>query len=296
MQSNQKAKVTAMLIEAYWKLGCSSVTEIDARIKAALDYLEQDREHYIEIAGSDTPDYFITTRNGVICKMVPLAREIITDEEEDHIRQHTSIFSLMIADSTIRYVYSYSYTKTYADPAQNTSSHPIYHFAELTDIRKNLHVYAPCEIRPIATAWDWEIYGMMFAVFARLNRSQSLNSIPHKTERAASAVAPAIPESITVNGKAMRGKLVPLAWDESMRSQMRKDHQYSCSKELHLFITETDLHYLLKIRHVYDYFRVIKTGDDPGDCIYEPTDQKQETTYAIVTLADIPNDMYSLYY
>lgn len=296
LDSKQKAETTAMLAEAYRKLGIRSVSEIDARIKTALDYLSQDREHYIEVVDADTPDYLITTRNGVICKLIPLAREVITDKEEDHTRQCISVFSLMIAEHSMRYVYSWSYAKIYPDPTRNTCTHPIYHFAKLADIHKDLRVSAPCEIRPIATPRDWDIYRKMFAVFAHLNRSQPLNSIPHKTERAVLASTLAIPESITVDGKAMHGKLIPLAREESMFGQIRKDHQYSYIKELHLFVTETDLHYLIKTRHIYDYFRVIKNGDDPGNDAYVSTKQEQETTYAIVTLADIPKNMHPLYY
>ena len=76
MKAQPKGKISYMLVEAYHRLGINNVWELDARSKEALEYLGADREHYIEVADPDTPEYLITTKFGVICKLIPLAREI----------------------------------------------------------------------------------------------------------------------------------------------------------------------------------------------------------------------------
>ena len=67
MKAQPKGKISYMLVEAYHRLGINNVWELDARSKEALEYLDADREHYIEVADPDTPEYLITTNFGVIC-------------------------------------------------------------------------------------------------------------------------------------------------------------------------------------------------------------------------------------
>lgn len=288
--------IASMLTEAYQQLGVNDVQELDVRIHEALEYLRTDREHYIEVVDADMPEYYITTKYGVICKLIPLAREIIRDQEEDHIREHTAIFSLMLSDTGNHYVYSYSYARLYSDPSQNSYTYPIYRYAELKDIRENLKICPPQKIRPTVTALEWEVYGMMFAAFAHLNQSDNINNIPHKTERAMHAYAHTRAQQLTITGRSYLGRLVPLAWEESMWEEMREDHRYSYRKELCLLITPEKPYYILKTHHTYNYFRKKILNDDPGGCSYEPTEDKQETTYAFVKLSDISQDMYPIYH
>ena len=296
MTSQPKSKIAAMLTEAYHRLGVNNVHELRTRIRQALAYLDTDREHYIEVVNADTPEYYITTKHGVICNLIPLAQEIIQDQEQDHVRVHTAIFALMISDAGNRYVYSYSYAKLYSDSSQNAYSYPVYRYAELEDIRKSLRTSSPQEIRPVATALDWEAYGMMFTAFAHLDRSDDINNIPHKTERAMQAYQYAPQQELTVAGKRYLGKLVALAYEEPMPDQLREDHRYSHRNELCLLITAEKPYYILKTRHTYSYFRKIIYDDVPGGCSYEPTGEKQETTYSFVTLFDLSQDMHPLYY
>lgn len=296
MKPQPRSKIASMLTEAYHRLGVNNVRELETRTNEALEYLCADREHYIEVVDADTPEYYITTKYGVICDLIPLAREIIRDREKDHVREHTAIFSLMISDAGNHYVYSYSYAKLYSDPSQNRYSYPVYRYAELENIRKSLEICPPQEIRPAATALDWEAYGMMFTAFAHLDRSDNINNIPHKTERAMQAYEYILPQELTITGRSYLGKLVPLAWEQSMWEQMREDHRYSYRKELCLLITPEKPYYILKTRHTYSYFRKEIYDDVPGGCSYAPTEEKQETTYAFVTLSDLPQDMHPLYY
>lgn len=289
-------QIEAMLKEAYYRFGVKGVRELEARTKEALEYLDADREHYIEVVDSDTPEYYITTKNGVICKLIPLAREIVRDQEKDHIREYTVIFSLMLSDTGNRYVYSYSYVRLYPDPSRNGYSNPVYRYTQLGDIPKTLQVFSPHQIRPVATKLEWEAYGMMFAAFAQLDQGGDIHRIPHKTERAMLAYTHILPQELTIAGKYYSGKLVPLAWEQSSWEELREDHRYSYRKELCLLITSEKPYYVLKTRHTYDYFRKVIYDDVPGGCAYEPTEQKRETTYGFVTLSEIPQDMYPLYY
>ena len=295
MKPQSRTKIASMLTEAYHQLGINNVRELDARTNEALEYLRTDREHYIEVADADTPEYYITTKHGVICDLIPLAREIIRDQQKDHIREQITIFSLMLSDSGNHYVYSYSYAKLYPDPLQNRYSYPVYRHAELKDIRKSLQICPPQEIRPVATALEWEAYGMMFTVFAHLDRSNNINNIPHKTERAMLAALHTLPQELMINGSSYSGKLVPLAWEESMWEEMREDHRYSYKKELCLLVTPEKPYYILKTRNTYSYFRKEIYDDVPGGCAYQPTEEKQETTYGFVTLSDIPQNLHPLY-
>lgn len=296
MKAQPKGKISYMLVEAYHRLGINNVWELDARSKEALEYLDADREHYIEVADPDTPEYLITTNFGVICKLIPLAREIIRDQKKDYVQEHTTVFSLMLSDSGNHYVYSDSYAKLYANASQNSYSYPVYRYTELENVPEGLQLCSPQEIRPAASALDREAYAMMFTAFAHLNQSDDSNSIPHKTERAMQVYTRTPPQELTVAGNNYSGKLVPLAWEESMWEQPRKDHRYSYRKELCLLITQEKPYYILKTHHTYHYFRKVIYDDVPGGCSYEPTDQTQELTYAFVAPSDLPQDMHPLYY
>ena len=292
MKLQPKSRIISMLTEAYHQLGVNNVRELDAHANEAWEYLRKDREHYIEVADANTPEYYITTQHGIICKLIPLAREILRDQEEDHIREYSSIFSLMISDSGNHYVYSYSYAKLYPDKLKNSYSYPVYRYAELEDIRKSLQICSPEEIRAVVTELELEAYAMMFTAFAQLEKSDNINNIPHKTERAMQAYAYTLPQDLTITGRSYLGKLVPLAWEESMWEQMREDHRYSYRKELCLLVTPEKPYYVLKTRHIYRYFR----ADISGDRACKPADEKQETTYAFVKLSDLSQDMHPLYY
>lgn len=295
MNPQPESEIAAMLIQAYRQFGVNDVRELKTRINEALEYLRADREHYIEVAEADVPEYYITTEHGVICKLLPLARGIIRDQEKDHIREHTAILSLMLSDAGNRIVCGYSYARLYSDPLRNSYSYPVYRYEKQMDKLKHLRLCSPQEIRPAATALERKAYEMMFAAFAQLNQSGIINKIPHKAERAMQAYAYTQAQELTIGGKSYFGRLVPLAQEQSMWDELREDHRYSHRKELCLLVTSEKPYYVLKTRHKYSYFRKRIYDDVPGGCSYEPTEEKQETTYEFVTLSDITQRMSSLY-
>ena len=295
MLSQYEDKILGMLHAAYTRLGVSEPDSIPGKVTEALNYLIADREHYIEVADSDTPEYCITTKNGVICKLVPLAQHIIRDEMEDYTREHSAIFSLMVTEHGARFVYDYCYATLHDDPMENTYSYSVYRYAQLKDITDSLQVASPQQIRPITTAQEWEAYGMMFTAFAQLDKTESINNIPRRTERAMLWVTHAMPKEVTISGKTYTGKLVPLGYEKAMWDTLREDHRYSYRKELCLLITQNELRYVLKTIHRYAYFKKIILDDEPGAVSYEDTHEKQETTYEFIALPELSNDMYPLY-
>ena len=105
-----------------------------------------------------------------------------------------------------------------------------------------------------------------------------------------------LPQELTIADKSYLGKVVPLAWEQSMWEHMHEDHRYSYRKELCLLITEEKPWYILKTHHTFNYFRKKIYDDVPGGCAYEPTEIKEETTYAFIKLSDLSQDMHPLYY
>lgn len=288
--------LTVPLADAYYALGIPKVKDIDLRVREAQAYLKNDREHYIEAAEPEVPEYRISISHGVICKLIPLAQKITTEQQEDHILQNVTVLSLMVTETETRYVLSNTRNRLFDDPAECGYSYPIYRYCPLENIPKDLQVLPPQEIRPAATPMDWEIFGMIFTAMAHFSGDLAINYIPHKTERAMLTVQHAPMQEITLNGQTVSCKLIPLAGDCSLWEEMREDHRYSYTKELCLMLSDGAPQYVLRIHHAYYYFRKVISDDVPGGCSYEPTGEKQEITYHTVTLQDIRDDLNPMYY
>lgn len=289
------AKISHMLMEAYAQLGILQVKDMESRAKEAVRYLLQDREHYIEVGEPDTPEYLISTPQGVICHMVPLARKVIREQREHCVKEQTYVLSLMATENTVRYVSSLFLATLYPDAADNTFRFPIYRYVQLADFPKDLEVLPPRQIRPIATTPQREALGMVFMAIAKFSKNLDINMIPHKTERALLAAEHAPKTQLTIDGRSLCGKLIPLATENSLWDEMREDHRYSYSRKLCILLTEENPRYVLKTHHIYNYFRKIIYDDEPGGCAYEPTEQKQESTYQYVCLEDVPQTLHPLY-
>ena len=287
------AEIRTALADAYNRLGITGTEELEAYILQALDYLERDRERYIEAVEPDFSGHRITERFGVICKLIPLAQEIDRNQEKNYIWENTTIFSLMVAGDTLRYVYTESYAWLHDNPKENTYSNPIHRYAGLEDIQKTLRPCPPDEIRKAATKREWEIYAMVFTAYGRFCGEQPINSIPQKTERTMLAYAHVIPETLTVDGRNVTGKLLPLA-EGFPRDELWRDHRHTRKDELCLLVTEDTQQYLLKSCHLYHYFRKDFFDDVPGGCGYMPTGNKTEITYSITRLEDIRQVMFPL--
>lgn len=290
------APIKSMLADAYSRLGVKSAQRMNIQILQALDYFKNDRERFIEVVEPDVPEYKITPLNGVVCRMIPLARSVTIETEQSYTRRKTTVLDLMITEREARYVLSHSTDKLTADPMDCQYQYPTYRFASLEDITPALQVLSPQAIRSLATTEEREIYGMIFAGIEKYSHHLSFNYIPHKTERAMPAVKYTVPVELSIGENTLQGKLIPLAQQLSMQDEMRQDHRYGCIKCLCLWIGNAAPQYLLRTHHVYQYFRKVIYDDVPSGWAYEATDEKQETTYDFIALEDSPEGLCPLYY
>ena len=295
MKGINMSSFASMLTAAYHHFGIKNVPELESRTREAWDYLSKDRERYIEVADEDTPEYLITTKCGVICKLLPLARRVIQDQEKGHVKKYTAIFYLMLSDEGNRYVCGYSYVKQFGNAMVDSVGYPVYRYLELKDMPEGFQLCPPQEISPAATKLDWEAYAMMFHVFAKLDRSGVANSIPHKTERAMAMYALASSREVTIQEEKYAGKLVSLAQEESLWEELLEDYRYRYKKELCLLVTPEKPYYILKTRHTYRYTRKENQEDIPGGP-GKLANTTERVTYAFVELSQISRDMHPLYY
>lgn len=288
-------QLNRMLGDAYRKLGVPEDAQ-QAMVAAAVGYLNRDREFYIEAAEQDVPEYAISVQHGITCRLIPLAWAKTTEERKDHLLETTTVLSLMVAGENLRYVCGQTLAQFREDPKENSYRYPLYRYVGLEEFPEGLQVLPPQEIRPAATARDREVYDKILTAFTKLGGYLDPVFIPHKAERAMLAVQYAPCDSVEIEGRTLRGKLISLARDQSLWEEYRKDHKYSYIRELVLLISGNEPRYLLKTTHIYDYFRKVVIDPAPGGCIYEPTEQKQETAYAFADLEQIQGRMHLLYY
>lgn len=287
--------IDAMLAEAYYRLGIRSVKDIDARIREARAYLKTARERYIEVAESDEAEYKITTTHGVICRQIPLAYEGTTREIGKRIRREVRMVSLIVSNTEARYICSRYRSQLRSDPADIVYTFPTSYFIRLEEIPSAMHVTAPQKIIPAATDAEWTAYCMVFHAMEKYCRHLPINVIPLKTEHALFYLDYLEPEELTVDGRKLTGKLLPLAQEDFLRDELRVDHTHSSRKELCLLVQEHGSQYILKALHIYQYFKKVILDDTPGGCIYEPTEEKQETVCTVTTLDALPPQMNTLY-
>ena len=285
-------QIKTMLIEAYYQLGIQSVWEIDRWLRQAMDYLRKDRERYIEAAEPNVSPYKITTRRGVICRLIPLAYSA----KEDLRKKEVTVLSLMVTESDVRYVLSHYHGTPQEDSPEVIYSFPTCYYAQDADIGPDLRPVPPQEITPVATPLERELFGMAFMAMANYCKHLSINYIPHKTERAIFALDYTPTTELTLDGKTVAGRLLPLARQNALYDELREDHRYSCQKELCLLVEETSCRYILKTVHIYNYFQKIIVDDTPGGCIYQDTETKQEITWQQVTAETFPEDLHALYF
>ena len=288
-------KIKQMLITAYLHIGVKDPEDLADRVAAALDYLEKDRERYIEVAEPKLPEYLITIKHGVICKIAPLGCLILNSQEKDHLHKHTAVLALMVSDEQVRYVIYHTSARLYDDPMKNTYSYPVYRYIRLEELEESFCVIYPWQITPVATSMEREIYGMIFMAIAKFSKDLSINYIPHKTERAMIAVDCILPTELTLDGRKVTGKLIPIAESRVPEEQQREDHLYKGIKELCLLVTDGTPQYVLKTKHYYDYFRMVVDASVIGGILYEHIGEKTEMTYKGVKLEDIHDPLRPLY-
>lgn len=292
MQSFAESSIKKMLIDAYTALGVQDKERMEQYVRLAQYYLSHDREHYIELAEGDIPEYLITVNHGKICKLVPLAQRLVKDRYKEHAREKKAVLALMVGKNELGYVYIHTSVSLHDDPDENNFITPLYRYADLQNLIEDLQVASPQSIRPISTAFEWDCYCVAFAAFMKLCKERTENVIPHKTERAMLLHKYLKKEKICLEKETIECKLLPLAHSGCSKETMHADHRHKEFKELCLLTTQKEIVYALRITHVYQYFT--KVGGEDG--YFEDTTQKQEIEYKLISWDEIPEDMYPLYY
>ena len=295
---NNGSEVTDMeqidiwLANAYAILGVREEKQRAQYVQLAQDYLRRDREHYIELTRENLPSYRINEKHGKICKLVPLAQRVIREQDAECVKETKLVLALMAEGNQLDFVYIHSYVCQAENPEETSYTSPAYGYADLRKLIEGLQVLPPQDIRPVATAFEWECYCNVFMAFAKLCKDQTENTIPHKTERAMVSFQYVEPEEITLDKGVVRAKLLPLASSYLSDPVMKADHRYNTRKELCLLTQGEEIAYVLRITHIYRYFKNVG-GED-----WESQDdnQKKKLEYRIITWDEIPEDIHPSYY
>lgn len=281
--------IEKMLADAYRYLGITDKKENDRLVEAAVNYLSNDREHYIEIAEADQPEYLFSSKQGVICNMVPLARSVITDKAKTYREIFTATLYLVVTTEKADYVYAYTKEKLYDDPAENTHTHPFYRYTQLSEQIDSLKPLPPEQIVPIATPRDWEIFRMAFAVYARFCKDYHINFIPQHAEQTMEYIRYTPEETFTVDNRKVTGKAIPLVYTQFFQKPLQQDRRISIYQRLYLLLTDGAPRYMLQTNRSCLYFQDVPLGD--GGSLFKDTGEQAEITYVFVELEDVQPPM-----
>lgn len=281
--------IKKMLADAYRHLGITDKKENDRLVKAAVNYLINDREHYIEIAEADRPEYLISSNQGVICNIVPLARSVSTAKAKTCREVFTTTLYLVVTPETADYVHAYTKEKLYDDPAENTHTHPFYRYTKLSQLIDSLKPLPPEQIAPIATPRDWEIFRMAFAVYARFCKDYHINFIPQRTEQTMELIRYTPEETFTIDNRKVTGRAIPLVYTQFFQEPQQQDSRISVDQRLYLLLTDGAPRYMLQTNRTCLYFQEVPPGD--GGSFLKDTDEPTEITYAFVELEDVRHPM-----
>lgn len=277
--------IQKMLADAYRHLGITDKKENDRLVEAAVSYLTNDREHYIEIAEADRPEYLTSSNQGVICSIVPLARSVNTAKAKTYREVLTATLYLVVTPETADYVHAYTKEKLYGDPAENTHTHPFYRYTRLSELIDGLKPLPPEQIEPIATPRDWEIFRMAFAVYARFCKDYHINFIPQRTEQTMELMRYTPEETFTVDNRKVTGKAIPLVYTQFFRKPLQEDRRIRIDQRLYLLLTDGAPRYMLQTSRTCLYLQDAPPGD--GSSLFEDTGEQTEITYGFVELEDV---------
>ena len=281
--------IKKMLADAYRHLGITDKKENDRLVKAAVHYLINDREHYIEIAEADRPEYLVSSEQGVICNIVPLARSVITNKAKTYHEVFTVTLYLVVTAEKANYVHAFTKEKLYDDPAENTHTHPFYRYTQLSELIDSLKPLPPEQIVPIATPRDWEIFRMAFAAYAKFCGSYHINFIPQRAEQTMGLIRYTPEETFTIDNRKVTGKAIPLVYTQFFQNPLQQDGRISIDQRLYLLLTDGAPRYMLQTTRTCLYFQEIPLGD--GGSLFKDTGEQTEITYAFVELENVQPPM-----
>ena len=276
--------IRSMLRKAYRYFGVNEATEVNRRVKDALEYMEQDREHYIELVDVDEPDRETSIKMGVVCKLIPIAQESILNCTDHSTVLYTRTLMLRVLKTDVQYVLCYETGRSSQDSEVSIDGFPIYQAASLEQMKKEMDVILPRQVQPVPNAQQWNNYCHIFEAYTRLLCKMPLNFTPHNTERAFWDLDHSKPVTITADGHSYTGKLVELAKGAHIRR--RTDEGLRVFTETYICYMDTTEgpRYLAKIYTHYALTARMKTPPD-------------ETVYTQIQLEDLTfYDMQPVYY
>lgn len=281
------ARMRGLILRAYRHLGVRiNPSNHDNLVRQAARYLSVDREHFIELSNPEDPDPGAKIERGWVCRLVPLAQQVISNQRTDCTRKYCLTLYLLAAGKVALYVLGCSLQTLYSIDRQNSYDFPTYRVTDLQSVPKTLTVLPPDQIRPVATDRQRDHYGNIFVAFAKFVRDLPLNYIPHNTERAMWQLEHAQEVTLKVSGQACTGRLVPLARGGYTEFEVRPGLIRKSITEFCFMVTPTESFYLVHLRS--RYLTCTKDGSEP--CIL-----KEHDTYSRIELDEIHTPLQPLY-
>lgn len=269
----------------------------------ALEYCENDREHYIEIYDPHSPRHLhLSGEGGLRGKCIPIARKVETTQVQAdcgfHLRDHYAIAQLLVTERESRLVCCKYTVEQNAERSEVFSAtFHAYYPITAADIDSTYSVLPPAQIRPVATQLEKDLFAQCLHAFQALRNYQNPNLAYHKAECAMQELTCVPVKQITIAGKPIPGKLVVLAREGDLCTEYLQDHNHSYRSDLLLFVAGETFHLLLGTTHIYHYFRKpVEDANAPGGCFCDYDTQVQEETYTCADLNDLPPDLIPSYY
>lgn len=288
--------LTDLIFPIYTQLGLNTVSEKGRLLRKVMRYLEQDREHFVEIEDPEDAPFSPDSEQGIIGKLAPLAQRETTDEDELHREDITeTLFVMVTADKQPLLLHSVERTFLSKETGERSYRFPTFRILEQGLSPDGLVPQDPEAICPIATEHSWNVYCMAFYAFDRLTRHLHPSKVPHKTERAMVVLKHTEKESVPLNDTVYCGKLLPLAIEAEITPLQAEDGETTTVDHLLLLVTEDHAYYVLKTVTTYTAYKKTPLDDAPLDTLFQPDSPEVKTFYKMLDLNDIAKPMFALY-
>ena len=288
--------LTDLLFPLWEKAEITTTKEKLQLLRKVIKYIEQDREHFIELESPDAPPFLSEPENGIIGKLVPVAQRVTTDEDQFHRENIAETLSVMVANGGAP-VLLYSTERAHFDKHDEEWSfrYPTYHVVESDLTMDDLTPGEPTTFRPVASDFTWQVYCMLFHGFARLTPNLHPTYVPHKTEHAMLTLHYAEMEAVTIDETVYYGKLIPMAIAAEPSTQYGENGETTIQQKLYLLVTREEAHYVIKTETTYVPYKDLPGGNDPLDILAQSEPAQISATYQIIALESIDTRMFPLY-
>lgn len=237
-----------LLLRVYRYLGIRDSEERKKLINEAMYYLENDREHFIELMDPESADASPDIDQGQICRMVPVAQLSTSEPHGDCTKESVVTLYLLVIDDDVMLALEHTLHTLHDNSSKDIHPFPVYQITNLPRVPRNMCVLPPQAIQPMATPAQKEQYVKIFMAYAKLARHLPLNYTPHNTERAMWHLENSPVVMVRVEEQVYTGSLVPLARSEISENGERPGFLRRCYAELLFMATKTESFYLIRYR------------------------------------------------